>query len=155
MEDKQFTVSFVYRFGDTRLQTVYFAFTYPYTYTDLLNHLAALENHSKTKLGNGDNNSGIINFIICISKNISLFNLLLTSFILILEPKQDDIYFHRELLTYTLESRRVDLITISSHHGITKLREPRLPNLFPEPNIPRCFRFLPYKKVFYMFYYKF
>ncbi|XP_014276546.1 cytosolic carboxypeptidase-like protein 5 isoform X2 [Halyomorpha halys] len=123
MEDKQFTVSFVYRFGDTRLQTVYFAFTYPYTYTDLLNHLAALENHSKTKLGHGDNNS---------------------------EPKQDDIYFHRELLTYSLESRRVDLITISSHHGITKLREPRLPNLFPDQNTPRCFRFLPYKKVIFL-----
>lgn len=63
------------------------------------------------------------------------------------EPKQDDIYYHHELLTYSLESRRIDLITISSHHGITKLREPRLSNLFPDENMPRPYKFLPNKKV--------
>lgn len=63
------------------------------------------------------------------------------------EPKLDDIYYHRELLTYSLESRRIDLITVSSYHGISKKRETRVPNLFPDESFPRPFKFLSPKKV--------
>jgi len=50
--------------------------------------------------------------------------------------------FSRELLCYSLEGLRVDLLTISSHDGITEDLEPRLPNLFPDTSQerPRTFK---------------
>ncbi|CAG9559877.1 unnamed protein product [Danaus chrysippus] len=59
----------------------------------------------------------------------------------------DDIYYCRECLIYSLEGRRVDLLTISSHHGITTEREDRLKNLFPE-NQERPFKFQNKKVIF-------
>ncbi|KPJ02920.1 Cytosolic carboxypeptidase-like protein 5 [Papilio xuthus] len=59
----------------------------------------------------------------------------------------DDIYYCRECLTYSLEGRRVDLLTITSHHGITTEREERLKNLFPE-NQERPFKFQNKKVIF-------
>lgn len=47
----------------------------------------------------------------------------------------DDIYYFRECVCFSIEKRRVDLITISSHHGITNQREETLKNLFPEGDI--------------------
>ncbi|XP_061711344.1 cytosolic carboxypeptidase-like protein 5 isoform X1 [Cydia pomonella] len=59
----------------------------------------------------------------------------------------DDIYYCRECVIYSLEGRRVDLLTISSHHGITAEREDRLKHLFPE-NKPRAFKFQNKKVIF-------
>ncbi|GBP50421.1 hypothetical protein EVAR_30129_1 [Eumeta japonica] len=59
----------------------------------------------------------------------------------------DDIYYCRECLIYSLEGRRVDLLTISSYHGITNTREERLKNLFPE-NQERPFKFHNKKVIF-------
>ncbi|XP_072940180.1 cytosolic carboxypeptidase-like protein 5 isoform X2 [Epargyreus clarus] len=66
-----------------------------------------------------------------------------------LPPPQspDDIYYSRECLIYSLEGRRVDLLTITSHHGITTEREERLKNLFPE-NQERPFKFQNKKIIF-------
>ncbi|CAK1598524.1 unnamed protein product [Parnassius mnemosyne] len=66
-----------------------------------------------------------------------------------LPPPQspDDIYYCRECLVYSLEGRRVDLLTISSHHGITTEREDRLKNLFPD-NQDRPFKFQNKKVIF-------
>lgn len=50
---------------------------------------------------------------------------------------EDDIYYVRETVCLSLEGRNVDLITLSSYHGITMEREDRLANLFPNKN---CFR---------------
>ena len=44
----------------------------------------------------------------------------------------DDIYFYRELLTYSLEKRRVELITITDHTNMMKDEEPFIDHLFPE-----------------------
>ncbi|KAJ8733482.1 hypothetical protein PYW08_001780 [Mythimna loreyi] len=66
-----------------------------------------------------------------------------------LPPPQspDDIYYTRECLIYSLEGRRVDLLTITSHHGITTEREERLRNLFPD-NQERPFKFNNKKVIF-------
>lgn len=55
--------------------------------------------------------------------------------------QSDDIYYHRECLIQSLEGRPIDLITISSHHGITTVQEPRLKGLFPDINTPRSYQF--------------
>nr|CAD7430057.1 unnamed protein product [Timema monikensis] len=60
----------------------------------------------------------------------------------------DEIYFLRECVCYSLEGRRVDLLTISSHHNITHDRETRLRNLFPDIQTLRPFRFHGKKVVF-------
>lgn len=57
-----------------------------------------------------------------------------------------NIYYHRELLCYSLEGRRVDLITVSSCNGITDECESRLTGLFPDTSTPRAKR-SPGKKV--------
>ena len=44
------------------------------------------------------------------------------------------IYFKRELLGYSIEKRRVDLITISSFDGIEATKEETIPELFPSEN---------------------
>ncbi|XP_041483945.1 cytosolic carboxypeptidase-like protein 5 isoform X1 [Lytechinus variegatus] len=51
------------------------------------------------------------------------------------------IYYHRELLCHSLDKLRVDLITISSCHGITNEREPRLHRLFPDTSVERARKF--------------
>ncbi|CAH0605583.1 unnamed protein product [Chrysodeixis includens] len=59
----------------------------------------------------------------------------------------DDIYYYRECLVYSLEGRRVDLLTITSHHGMLNEREERLKNLFPDSQ-DRPFKFQNKKVIF-------
>lgn len=61
---------------------------------------------------------------------------------------RDDIYYYRELLTHSVERRRIELLTITSFHGIQTLREERLRNLFPDEKTPRCHTFKNKKIVF-------
>lgn len=61
---------------------------------------------------------------------------------------RDDIYYHRELLIKSYEGKRVDLLTITSFHGITDKREERIQSLFPEFLTPRCHVFKDKKVVF-------
>ena len=44
----------------------------------------------------------------------------------------EQIYFHRELLTLSLEERHVELITITGHNSKTDELEDSLKGLFPE-----------------------
>ncbi|XP_045525695.1 cytosolic carboxypeptidase-like protein 5 isoform X4 [Pieris brassicae] len=64
-----------------------------------------------------------------------------------LAQSPDEIYYYRECLIYSLEGRRVDLLTISSHHGITTEKEHRLKNLFPD-NQERPYKFQNKKVIF-------
>ncbi|KAH0622958.1 hypothetical protein JD844_025912 [Phrynosoma platyrhinos] len=64
-------------------------------------------------------------------------------------PSLDAIYYHRELLCYSLDRLRVDLLTITSHHGMQEEREARLEKLFPDKNTPRPHCFLG-KRVFFL-----
>ncbi|XP_017769035.1 PREDICTED: cytosolic carboxypeptidase-like protein 5 [Nicrophorus vespilloides] len=61
---------------------------------------------------------------------------------------KDDIYYVRERVCDSLEGRRMDLITITSFHGISSERETRLTNLFPDPNTLRPYRFVDKKVIF-------
>ena len=45
---------------------------------------------------------------------------------------EESIYYCRQLLCNSLDGLRLDLLTISSHHGITMETEPRLPGLYPD-----------------------
>ena len=59
----------------------------------------------------------------------------------------ESIYYHRELLTRSLDKRRIDLITISSVDGITDQREDFIPLLFPTKS-ERALRFQNKRVVF-------
>lgn len=61
---------------------------------------------------------------------------------------RDDIYYYRELLINSYEGKRVDLVTITSFHGIEEKREERLKNLFPDHSKPRCHQFRDKKIIF-------
>ena len=53
-------------------------------------------------------------------------------------PDRKSIYYHRELLTRSLDGRRVDLITISSTDRMLSSREPPLLELTEHPELPSC-----------------
>ncbi|XP_067679384.1 cytosolic carboxypeptidase-like protein 5 isoform X2 [Haliotis asinina] len=110
--DGQFVLSFSYRFPDIKGATVYFAFSYPWSYTESQDRLTELDKK----------------FEHC--KNLSP------------DSRPDSIYYHRELLCKSLDNLRVDLITISSCHGLCSQREPRFDGkLFPDKDTPRCRHF--------------
>ena len=51
------------------------------------------------------------------------------------------IYFKKELLGYSVEGRKVDLLTISSCSNIEKEREEPILDLFPDPTNERPYKF--------------
>lgn len=53
----------------------------------------------------------------------------------------DTIYYHRECAIKSLEDRRLDILTISSHHNISTEREDPLEGMFPEATEKRSFKF--------------
>lgn len=84
---------------DVEEDKLFFAFTYPYSYSMLQNDLAICDNHK--------NDFENIDSIIC----------------------------YREILTYSCDNRRIDLITITSPEGNNCNRhEPLLSGLFPTNN---------------------
>ena len=55
-------------------------------------------------------------------------------------PK-DSIYYHRELICHSMDRLRIDLVTITSCHGMLNENEPHFDvNLFPE-KAERCKKF--------------
>lgn len=50
--------------------------------------------------------------------------------------KKNLLYFHREILSYSLENRKIELLTITSPNGASSQTEKILPNLFPEKKRP-------------------
>lgn len=112
--DGQFILTFIHRFTELKGSTTYFAFAYPHSYLECQNQVSEIEKK----------------FEYC--KNFSSAS----------NYSNDTIYFYRELLCHSLENLRIDLITISSFHGITDQEEPRFDaKLFPEKEVPRCRQF--------------
>lgn len=110
--DGQFILSFTYRFLDLKGATTYFAFCFPWSYTETQDQLNLLD----TKFADAKN---------------------LTS-----KSNPDSIYYHREVLCKSLDNLRIELVTISSCHGLLDEDEPRFDsNLFPEKDVPRPKKF--------------
>ncbi|XP_056604967.1 cytosolic carboxypeptidase-like protein 5 isoform X1 [Triplophysa dalaica] len=118
VSDSQFILSFVHRLLDVRGVTTYFSFCYPFSYTECQDMLLQLDQ----KFISNTHTLGPCSPV-------------------------DSIYYHRELLCYSLDGNRVDLITVSSCHGLLEEREPRLDRLFPDLSSPRPHRFTS-KRVF-------
>ncbi|XP_075391635.1 cytosolic carboxypeptidase-like protein 5 isoform X1 [Tenrec ecaudatus] len=118
MTETQFVLSFVHRFVEGRGATTFFAFCYPFSYSDCQELLSQLDQRF---LENQPTHSSPL----------------------------DTIYYHREVLCYSLDGLRVDLLTISSCHGLREDREPRLEQLFPDASTPRPFHFIG-KRVFFL-----
>lgn len=89
----------------------YFAFCYPYSYTQLQSQLDSLD----------------LMFDSC--KTMTPQN------------STTDIYYYRELLCKSLDGLRVDLLTVTSCKGMVDKREERLQSLFPDTDCPRAHRF--------------
>ncbi|XP_074751318.1 cytosolic carboxypeptidase-like protein 5 isoform X1 [Athene noctua] len=117
--EAQFVLSFVHRFLEHRGATTYFAFCYPFSYTECQEMLAQLDGR----------------FQEC--RHMSPASPL------------DSVYYHRELLCHSLDKLRVDLLTVTSCHGMLEKREPRLDKLFPDTSTPRPRRFAG-KRVFFL-----
>ncbi|XP_052042191.1 cytosolic carboxypeptidase-like protein 5 isoform X2 [Apodemus sylvaticus] len=118
MTETQFVLSFVHRFVEGRGATTFFAFCYPFSYSDCQDLLSQLDQR--------------------FPENYSTHS-----------SPLDSIYYHRELLCYSLDGLRVDLLTITSCHGLRDDREPRLEQLFPDLGTPRPFRFTG-KRIFFL-----
>lgn len=137
---------------------IYYAFTFPFTYTECQNQLENFQSmYGKSdqeiesileRLANAENKKEepIPNQL------TQEMDLLIQSFspdrvdesnqnkYAKMTPNEihNDIYFHRELLIKSVEGRNVELVTISSFHGIQSKTEERLTNLFPDINTRRC-----------------
>ncbi|XP_005400505.1 PREDICTED: cytosolic carboxypeptidase-like protein 5 isoform X1 [Chinchilla lanigera] len=118
MTETQFVLSFVHRFVEGRGATTFFAFCYPFSYSDCQDLLNQLDQRFPEN---------------CPTHSSPL----------------DTIYYHRELLCYSLDGLRVDLLTVTSCHGLRDDREPRLEQLFPDTSTPRPFRFTG-KRIFFL-----
>ncbi|NXG47234.1 CBPC5 protein, partial [Psilopogon haemacephalus] len=119
MVETQFVLSFVHRFLEHHGATTYFAFCYPFSYSECQEMLAQLDGR----------------FQECQHMSPS--------------SPLDSVYYHRELLCHSLDKLRVDLLTITSCHGMLEKREPRLDKLFPDTSTPRPRRFMG-KRVFFL-----
>ncbi|XP_066248297.1 cytosolic carboxypeptidase-like protein 5 isoform X1 [Euwallacea similis] len=109
-----FTLSFKFRTPENLESCTYFAFTYPFAYSELQKMLHNID-----------------------AKHFSI------------QPiAEDDIYYVHETVCHSLEGRNVDLITLSSFHGITTEREPRLKSLFPCIDEERPHKFIGKKVIF-------
>ncbi|KAI0232973.1 Cytosolic carboxypeptidase-like protein 5 [Lamellibrachia satsuma] len=107
--DCNFVLSFTYRFGEFRGSTTYFAFCYPWSYAESQDRLASLD----------------MQFQYCRALGS--------------QSVPDTVYYHRELLCHSLDGLRIDLVTISSCHGIKNEDEPCFDDkLFPDISPTRC-----------------
>ncbi|NXE85339.1 CBPC5 protein, partial [Cochlearius cochlearius] len=111
MVEAQFVLSFGGGFLEHRGATTYFAFCWGGAYTECQEMLAQLDGR-----GGG-------------CRHMSPSSPL------------DSVWGGGELLCHSLDKLRVDLLTITSCHGMLEKREPRLDKLFPDTTTPRPRRF--------------
>nr|XP_039266217.1 cytosolic carboxypeptidase-like protein 5 [Styela clava] len=120
MVDGQFTLSFTYRFSDHKGGTTYFAFCFPWSYAESQDQLEKLD---ETFPGCAEIRPG--------------------------QLPDSAVYYHREVACFSLDKRKIDVLTITSCKGMLSEREPRLENLFPDKSVPRPHKFSN-KRVYYV-----
>lgn len=118
--DGQNAVTFAHRFIDQPNTVTHFAFSYPWTYIDSQLQLYRLENR-------------FLNF----SESLESPQKSTES-----NKSTSTVYFHRELLCYSLCGRRIDLLTISDNsRKLPELEDHFDPLLFPEGPAGRPYKF--------------
>jgi hypothetical protein len=103
-------LSFQFSPPEYRKTITYFAFCYPFSYADCLKYLTRIEQRLPRRVTTPDDNN---------------------------HHDITEIYYRRDVLCYSLDGLRIDLITVSSYDGITSETEPLLPGLFPESDSSR------------------
>lgn len=106
-------LTFDYTISDSHKRTTYFAFCFPFSYTECQQMLNRLDQQFAPRQQDS----------ICHP------------------PQPESIYYHRDLLCHSVEGRRVDLLTVSSHHGITEEENSRLEGLFPDETVQQARKF--------------
>ena len=107
-------LTFDYTITDSHKRTTYFAFCFPFSYAECQQMLARLDQ----QFAPGEEKDPISH-----------------------PPHPESIYYHRDLLCQSVEGRRVDLLTVSSHHGITEEEEHSLEGIFPDQTVQRAKKF--------------
>ena len=119
----------------------YYAFTFPYSYTELQNYLHSLDQR-------------LCNRSIVVGDDDVISEVESEDSYKISDPeekKKSDksrIYYARELVVHSLDSHRLDMLTITSYTGKTNTREDRLPGLFPDSAVSRPHKFIDKKVIF-------
>ena len=156
-------------------ETIYFAFCYPYSYGDLCAKLAwidalfdlppaqvallASDHHKLEAAAGGSNSLAAAALRAALEANTATRRddmkhanetaAASATFAAASMPSQRPlgVYYRRELLTYSVEGRRIELITITGHRGGARYAEPPLdPPLLPETHRQRP-SFFPKKRV--------
>ncbi|XP_055322392.1 cytosolic carboxypeptidase-like protein 5 isoform X2 [Sitodiplosis mosellana] len=175
VNDNEFVLSFLHKPQTDITTKFYYAFTFPFTFTECQNQLARFDslylksedemNYILQRLNvdvDVDINCNTINFEntdvasvenVQNAPNEQTPTRVSTSRMNMLENQsndeiENDIYYHRELLINSVEGRRVDLLTITSFHNIQNEHEHRFNELFPDPHSKRCKLFKNKKIIF-------
>jgi len=169
--DGQFRLSFCHRFMEGR--ATYFAFCYPYSYTEQQNALNVLDLRFKKVIeeikkpdetittkteSNQNSDSQSISIDNLHANNVDENSTEIQKESTEINPPPTDvqqtqrkssIYYYREVACLTIDGRNCDVITITDHNGMTGEREPRICGLFPDQSRPRPHKFNN-KKVFFL-----
>jgi hypothetical protein len=134
LSTSNFKLKIFHYFNVPPSETVYFALSFPVSYTDMENMVEEYDlkfgdalvsmDPKKNKMGAWRLSSSKGN-----SKRAEKG-----------ERAKNNIYFHKELLTYSLEKRKVFLLTISSYDNISPSREDNIAHLFPDGTQQRPFK---------------
>lgn len=141
VNETDFTLTFMHAPGENVDTKFYYAFTFPFTYTDGQNMLDKFDRLFQKQPAE------MAEYIRTLSEPVQSVDVKAAAIASSSDApaicdcdKANDIYYHRELLIKSVEQRRVDLLTISSFHGIQEEREARVSNLFSDAT-ERCHTF--------------
>lgn len=132
VSETDFELSLMHAPGENVNTKFYYAFTFPFTYTEGQNLLDKFDRLLLKTPEEMIENIAAVESSSFVQPEATTSTGAAAATPAIDCDKANDIYYHRELLTQSVEMRRVDLLTISSFHGIQQERERRLTNLFNE-----------------------
>ncbi|XP_022236387.1 cytosolic carboxypeptidase-like protein 5, partial [Limulus polyphemus] len=125
VKEGNFVLTFLHKLPSHTAATTYFAFTFPFSYNECQEMLSKFDKQFRSGLYLDPSDPA--------SMDVSSTN---------------NVYYCREVLCYSLDGHKVELVTVTSLTGMLEEREDRLPHLFPDKTIPRCHKFQNKKIVF-------